>query len=301
MTDVCERFQLPDGLFVGTGLLPETQESGLLSASYPVYGEEFYHEPKDIEKLLKGDVYQTFRRIRSPYVISQGGVGQCASASPTSAMHNIRMSEGLPHVALNGNYIYTQVNGGRDNGSLLVNNFTEFKKGIPPRVLTVDGKEVVYPHTAFRRRDVSPALLQAADKARVAYQSFEAYRLPSENYNTFRIALASALANDHQVLMAWHVVNASMNLRNGYVVCGNGPGNHASLFHSAKWVGGADIVHPDLQNTWGPSKNARLYGPTGYSWGQDGFGLMTMTDSYKCARNHVFWVLPGTRIRRVTK
>ena len=108
MTDVCERFQLPDGLFVGTGLLPETQESGLLSASYPVYGEEFYHEPKDIEKLLKGDVYQTFRRIRSPYVISQGGVGQCASASPTSAMHNIRMSEGLPHVALNGNYIYTR-------------------------------------------------------------------------------------------------------------------------------------------------------------------------------------------------
>lgn len=301
MTDTCERFQLPDGTLVATGLQQDTEESTLLCSSYPVYGEEFYHEPKDIERLLSGNVYETFRRLRSPFVLSQGNVGQCAAASPTAAMHNIRQSEGLPHVALNSNYIYTQVNGGRDSGSLLVHNFEEFKKGIPPRVLTVGGKEVVYPHSAFRRRDVSAAVMQAADKARTEVQSFEAYKLPSQNYATFKIALASALANDHQVLMAWHVGNASMNLRNGYVVCGNGPGNHASLFHSAKWVGGSDIVHPDLENTWGPSKNARLYGPQGSSWGQDGFGLMTMQDAFRVANNHVFWVLPGTRIRKASR
>ena len=102
----------------------------------------------------------------------------------------------------------------------------------------------------------------------------------------------TAVALDYPVVMAWDVTERSMRLNNGYIVSGRGMGNHASLFHSAKWVGGHDGVHPDLRNSWGPTKS-RVYGPASQGWGDEGFGLMTMEQAHHCRQWHEFYVLTG--------
>lgn len=298
MSSELELFTLPDGSKISTGLLlPGIQEKNL-ALTHPVYGEEFYLENSDIEKLLKGDTYKTFRRLRSPSIINQASLGKCNASATVAAMHNRRALEGMANVVLSDCYIYMNINGGRDGGSQLVHGMEFSQKGVSPRQLEIQGEKVLFPHNVFNKRQVSTQLLAAAETAAKTFQSFEAYRLPSDNFVKFRTALASALARDHQVVMAWHVGNISMNLRAGYVQAGLGPGNHASIFHSGKWVGGNDLVHPDLQNSWGPSKNA-LYGPVSREgWGEDGFGLCTMEMAYSCARNHVFWVYTGSKINK---
>jgi hypothetical protein len=230
------------------------------------------------------------------YVAEGIGVHNCNASATTNAFHNMRQLDGLAHIPLCSNYIYMNINRGVDGGSQLIHGLEFAAKGVAPRMLNVDGKEVMFPHNVFNKRSVDIRLLQAADAAAPTFQSWEAFRLPTDSYATFRVALASALARGHQVVHAWHVGNNSMDLRNGYVVQGNGPGNHATLFHSARWVGGEDIVHPDCENSWGPSKHIH-YGTVSRSgWGEDGFGLFTMADAYKCAKNHVFWVFPGNKV-----
>lgn len=296
MTDDIFRFITPDGQEMGTGLLLPTPESIQVAATYPVYGEEFYLDKADIEKLLKGDVYKTFRRLRAPWVPNQGNLGSCASQALVTAMHNRRNLDGLPHVALSPNYVYQAVNGGSDRGSLLTDNFEMSKRGISPRRLKVNGTDAIFPNTVYNNRQVSAALMNAAKEAAKDYVSFEAYRLPVDNYETYRVAMASALATDSQVVTAWHVGNQSMNLRNGYIQVASGPGNHCTLNHTAKWVGGTDWIAPDVFGSWGPSVDP-IYGPTSGGYGEGGFGLMTLQDSYRCAKYHAYYVIPGTALR----
>lgn len=297
-----EKFRLPGGEEIGTGLLMPTFEQNAARLFYPVYGEENYLDPKDIEKALKGDVYKTFRRLRSPYVLNQANLGSCNAQATVNAFHNRRQLDGLKHVPLSPNHLYMHINGGGDNGSLLQDSLAHsVSKGISPRQLKIDGNLVTFPSNVYSKRQISTTLLREADAAATSFVSHEAFRLPIDSYGTFKIALASALARDHAVIHAWHVGNASMNLRNGYAVVGKGMGNHATLFHSAKWVGGDDLVHPDCENSWGPSKDI-LYGPvSNQGWGEDGFGLFTMQDAYAVAKYHTYWVLPGTKITKNTE
>jgi len=71
---------------------------------------------------------------------------------------------------------------------------------------------------------------------------------------------------------------------------GRGPGNHANVFHSAKWVGGSDLVHPDDRNSWGPTQSGD-YGTSRGGWGDGGYALFTMEDAYACARYHATYVV----------
>lgn len=291
-----ERFKLPDGSEVGTGLLMPTAAQQQLAMAAPVYGENFYLEPKDIEKALKGDVYKTFRRLRQPYMLNQGSNGSCNAEATVGAFHNRRLLDGLKHVALSSKHLYMNINGGRDSGSMLDDGLRyAATKGISPKELKVDGKPVVFPHNVFNKRQISSQLLREADIAATSFLSHEAFRLPVDTFANFKIALASAMAQDHQVIFAWMAGGNATNLRNGYVQQARGMGNHATLFHSGKWVGGADLVHPDCQNSWGPSANV-LYGPVNQGVWDGGFGLFTMESAYQCAKFHTFWVLPGTRV-----
>jgi len=296
MTQELETFKLEGGETVRCGLLLPTEEQKQLCLAYPEYGENFYLEKNDIRKALQNDVYKTFRRLRSPWITNQADMGACGAFAEVNAQHNRRGIQGLPHVVLSAHYLYMNINGGRDNGSALVDSLEFSKKGIAPRELDVGGKKVLFP-AAYNKNSVSASIYKAAAEQSVLYRSYEAYRLPSQDYSTFSIALASALARDHQVVFAWHVGRYSNRLKNGYVVTGNGPGNHANVFHSGKWVDGEDLVHPDGENSWGPTKNP-LYGPLGAGWGEDGFGLFTMQQAYQCARNHTFWVYTGNVITK---
>lgn len=292
-----ETFNLLDGEPVGTGLLLPTANDTEEALARPVYGDVNYLDPADIEKSLKGDKYKTFRRLRSKLIVNQGTIGKCCPSSVIGAFHNRRQLDGMSDIILADSHLYMNINGGRDGGSQLVHALTySTKNGISPVQLRVNGQPQNFPLTVFNRRQVSAALLKEADETAKTFQAFEAYRLPTSDFQTFKIAVASALARDHQIIIAVHVGRGFMNLNRGYVVQSRGFGNHAVLLHSGRWVGGEDLVHPDIQNSWGPSKNPLLGRVGGTGWGEDGFGLITMSSLWQCAKTHVFWVLPGSKV-----
>lgn len=292
-----ERFILPDGTEVGTGLQLPTADSLREQARMPMYDQNQILDSKDIEKSLKGDRYKTFRRIRQELVINQASLGSCNAAATVGAFHNRRVLDGLSGVALSVNHLYMNINGGQDQGSQLVDGLTaSATRGISPVEVRMDGKIVRFPLNVYSRRQVNAALLKVADESARTYESFEAFKVPTSSYQDFKLTIASAIARDQQVIIALHVGNAFMNLRNGYIQQGNGPGNHALLGHSGKWVGGEDLVHVDVQNTWGPTVNPLLGPVKSQGWGDGGFGLITMSSLWQCAKNHVFWVFPGNRL-----
>jgi hypothetical protein len=136
-------------------------------------------------------------------------------------------------------------------------------------------------------------VLAAADAEAARFRGWEWYRAPRD-FKSFARCLASELARRNPVVFAWHVGAGSMRLRNGYVVTGNGRGNHATYFHSAKWVGGSDLVNPDMRNSWGPSQHED-YGRPGQSWGDGGFALFTMEQAFACNEWHDTYIVTSAR------
>ena len=294
-----EVLTLLDGEQVGTGLLLPTEKDLKDALRFNVYADDQFLEASDIEKSLKNDKYKTFRRLRSKRIINQGSIGKCNASAIVAAFHNRRELDGMTDVVLADSHLYMNINGGSDRGSQLVHGM-EYStlNGVSPVLLDVNGEQQKFPLAAFNRRQVSQALLRAADTAAKTYQTFEAYRVPVTDYNTFKIAIASAIARDHQIIIALHAGRSFMSLNKGYIQQSRGPGNHALIVHSGKWVGGDDLVHADIQNSWGPCKNPLLGRVGGSGWGEDGFGLITMSSLWQCARSHVFWVFPGSKANK---
>jgi hypothetical protein len=288
-----ERFQLLDGTPVATGLLMPEEQDIAQALKAPMYDQNLILSPKDIEKSLKDDRYKSFRRLRAKLIVNQSTIGKCCPSSVIGAVHNRRMLDGMSETIMADSHLYMNINGGRDNGSQLVHAMDRMMvKGVSPVNLMVNGKEAKFPLMTFNRRQVNPALLKAADEAALTYQVFEPFRVPNTNYELFRDVIASAIARDQQIIVAVHVGRLFMSLRKGYMQQSPGYGNHAVLVHSGKWVGGDELVHPDIQNSWGPSSNP-LLGPTGgEGWGERGFALSTMERLYQCAKTHVYWVFP---------
>lgn len=287
-------FLLPDGTLARGGLLPQTAADEALVAAAPMFPEDMLLDDKDISKLLSGDVYKSWRNLRSKWVLNQGNLGSCNAAATVGAIHNRRALEGLAHVPLSVNYLYMHINGGRDSGSTLAAGIEFAKQGVAPVTIKHDGDTWKLPLTVYNTRQVDQTWLRRAREESKGFQAFEPYKLPVGNYTLFKRAVASALARDFQIVHAWHVGRNSMSLRNGRIVVGRGPGNHATLAHSAKWVGGTDLALIDIQNSWGPSANP-IYGARTSGWGEGGFGLMTMEDFYACAKNHAYWVYAGSK------
>jgi len=286
MAEELEQFQLPDGTMVATGNIVPDGEIPYLFAEFP---EARLLDDKDVEKLMKAKDYKKDRIKHGKYLINQSSIGKCNASAAAGGLHQIREQTGQKHVALADNHIYYHINDGRDIGSLLHKGMEFIKDvGCAPRVLP-SGQ---IGHLVYNKSQVNSAVRQEADKAASRFKAWEPYKVP-DDYEGFRRTIATCIARNYPIVMAWHVSNASMRLSNGYVDQGRGPGNHATLFHSGKWVGGNDIIHPDLKNSWGPTQDA-LYGPKGPSWGEAGYGLMTMQSAFQCRKFHDFYVITGS-------
>lgn len=276
-----EQFQLPDGTMVGTGnIAPEAPR--MLYAELP---ENLLLDNDEIERMLPAGFYEGERAYYRKWMINQGQIGKCNTSAAVGAEYRIREIQGYEHVALADNHLYWRINGGKDRGSMLDDGMLEVEsRGVCRRVL--DSGTV--PHNAVSERDVSDQMRTEANQDGPNYRTHEPWRIPLGA--NFARAIASCLARRYPIIMAWHVGNNSMRLQNGYAQQGRGPGNHASFFHCGKFVGGQDIVHPDLCNSWGPVAN-ELYGSKGGGWGEGGFGLMTMDGAEYCCQNHAFYAI----------
>jgi hypothetical protein len=282
-----EMYRLPEGDEVATGLLMPMAGEVMLMGDYP---QSQLLDRSDIKRALADDFYKAERRRLQKWMINQSRIGKCNPSANVAAAYQVMDNAGMPHVPLADNHLYWRVNGGHDRGSTLASTFNAMQQsGVSRRTLTVGGKPYRIPDLVFRASDLPAEVVRAADADGKNWQAIEAYKLP-KRYSDFVVSLASALARRQPVIWAWHVSDAGMRLRNGYLVQGAGPGNHANVLQSAKWVDGADIVHPDNRNSWGPTADP-IYGPGGVGWGEQGHALVTMQDAFRCAQYHDFYVL----------
>lgn len=289
-----ELLKLDGGFEVSLGLnLPDADEQ-LLMAQSPEYPESRMLEDKDIQRALSGDFYLQHRKQLAPYMINQNPLGKCNASALKGGVEQVRSNQGMPHVNLSDNDAYMQMNGGQDQGSALIRAFQVAQtRGMAPYRVQVGGMERLIPLNSYRKQDLPRELLAAADAEAARFRGWEWYRAPRD-FKSFARCLASELARRNPVVFAWHVGSNSMRLSNGYVVTGNGPGNHANVFHSAKWVGGSNLVHPDDRNSWGPSQDEE-YGKRGQSWGDGGFALFTMEQAFSCNEHHDTYIITSAR------
>lgn len=293
-----EQFEL-DGDTVGTGLLMPSPTQQLLMDAMQTYPDGLLLDDDDIQKRLVVNgkqVYLVKREQRRYRMRNQGPDGKCNGSSNTSGQEQVREGQGMPHVALSDSYLYSLINGGRNNGSALIESYQTLpESGIAPMQLEVNGKQVTLPANFYNRSQLPSDVLRVADQQAKRFRGHEFYKVPMDSFERYCRAIASAIARDQPVVFAWHVGSNSMKLVNGYVKVGRGPGNHSNLLHSAKWVGGRTLVHPDDQNSWGPCTSP-LYGVVSKTgWGDGGFGLFTMEDVYACARNHCTYVIASSK------
>jgi hypothetical protein len=285
---------LEDGWIVNLGLnLPDEQEQ-LLMASSPAYPEGRLLDDKDIQRGLPTGAYLESRKRLAPYMINQNPLGKCNASALKGAIEQIRLNQGFPYVNLSDNDAYMQMNGGRDQGSALIRAFeVAQKRGISPRRIQVEGREYAIPLNAFNQSHVPAAARAAATTEAARFRGWEWYRAPRD-FPTFARCLASELARRNPVVFAWDVSSGSSRLNNGYAVTGRGKGNHATYFHSAKWVGGKTLVHPCCKNSWGPSQDDE-YGKRGQSWGDGGYALFTMEQAFACNQWHDTYIVTSAR------
>jgi len=278
-----------DGNPVGTGCQVLDQLPGV----FEEFPEHFMLDDKDIEKQLSGDRYKADREQHAAYLINQSRIGKCNTSAAAGGLMQVRQNDGAKHVALCDNYLYYHINGGRDGGSALIDGMQFVRDhGMAPRILDVDGKPYRIGDLVVRANELPANVRAVADQEAARFKSWEPFRVPTE-FDRFKRTIASAVARRFPIVHAWHVVQSSMRLDGrGYIVTGRGRGNHATLIHSGKWVGGSDLVHPDVKNSWGPTRDA-IYGPTGTGWGDKGYGLMTMAQAFACRAYHDFYVLVG--------
>lgn len=298
MSETSEQFKLDDGVIVGTGLNMPNADEKLVMAALAEYPEGMYLDSAEIERRLvrNGEqVYLKKRKKRAKRVRNQDVLGKCNASSNASGIEQLREEQGMPDVALSDCHLYSLVNGGQDRGSGLVTTFEKVQQvGISPMQVQVGGMLKTLPNNFYNRKQVDAALIKQADIEAKRFLGFEFYKAPLK-FDDYCRAVASAVARDQAVVFAWHVGNNSMRLKNGYAVVGHGVGNHSNLIHSAKWVGGRTLIHPDDMNSWGPCVDP-LRGKTGGSgWGEGGFALFTMEDMFACAQHHCTYIITSVR------
>ncbi len=283
-----------DGMEVNLGLnLPDETELALMAES-PEYPAARMLDDASIQMGLARDFYLENRKRVAPWMINQNPLGKCNPSALKGALEQIRDNQGMPHVCLSDNDAYIQMNGGRDQGSALIRAFeVAQKRGVAPLRIQVEGAEYKIPLDAYSPSHLKKGAAVAAATEAARFRGWEWYRAPRE-FSEFARCVASELARRNPVVFAWHVGGGSMRLRSGYAVTGGGKGNHATHFHSGKWVGGKTLVHPDCRNSWGPSQSAD-YGKPGQSWGDGGFALFTMEQAFACNQWHDTYIVTGAR------
>jgi hypothetical protein len=272
-----EQFALPDGTTVGTGNLRVSGGPPKMLRAFP---DELLLEDKEIQKLLAGRKLEAQRAKRRKRMQNQGQIGSCNARMAVGMYYQVAESTGIPHRPLAPEHLYMNINGDTDGGSLL-------DRGMKRFVTHGCAGYGLVPFQSYRRRQVQN--IAAADEDALRALIHEPYAMP-EDYKSYVRAFASASARGWPIGIAWHVTGSSMRLRGQFCVVGGGAGNHASFIHDSIWVGGEDLVHGDLNNSWGPTED-QIYGPRNQGWGDGGFGLITLQDLYRTRRYHVHYVM----------
>lgn len=198
----------------------------------------------------------------SKWIRNQGGRGSCNGYAGAWALSRARVMSGLDFVALSGEFLYSLINGGRDNGSMLDDGMQAIaEKGV--------AREELVKHESYLWSQMSAEA--RSDSAR--FRAFECYNVESE------LGLASGLALGFIGVVAVHASNSWSSLSGGVSRRSLGPGNHAVVCQDVAWNGRLLF---DIANSWG------------VGWGDNGHTWNTWNDHLiEPNKHHDFYLIRG--------
>lgn len=255
-------FATIDGKRRGLGLLPP--KAGTV-CDLPVFGDTVETLDKSTLKRIAQSPTSVGRTLfDSSFIRNQGQYGSCNGFAGAAALTRARIRRGLKRRNLSGAYLYSLINGGRDNGSHLSAGMrTLAERGCATEALVAWNQ--IYPH----KYDKAQANRQAAK-----FKAFECYRVTNE------AELWTALALGWDVVVAVHVGSRFSKLRNGVAGVDSGRGNHAVSCDGLLYVNGEIVA--DAYNSWG----------TG--WGDRGRMLLRWSHFRQTIGIHSFYAIRST-------
>jgi len=251
-----------DGMYVRTGnLVPDAKPAlfSTLADRMGVLTKEQVVKQANARKAAR-------ERYGRDWIKNQGRRGSCNAYAAASATERARDTRRLPRVKLGPEFLYAQINGGRDRGSQLAAGMKAMESiGCPP-------KEFVQ-YESYLKRQQSPEAVANAGRFKI----LEPYAINSEE------ELATALALGFPCVVACHVTNAWMKLdSNGVVLATNGPGNHAICVDDVR-VNSQGEYEFDHAGSW-----STRYGDNGRGW-------TTWRRHYRTpSRYHQFYAIRST-------
>ena len=198
------------------------------------------------------------------WIKDQKSHGSCNGFAGVSAFERTRYRRGLERIPLSGASLYSLINGGQDNGSMLEDGMNALMR---TGVLTEAeaGWQDIYKDS----RGQLPT--------RARFKALECYQVDSE------AELATGLVNDFDGVVAVHVTNAFYRLSGSGVAGGStGPGNHAVCVDDVLYdtqIGGLKF---DMPNSWNTT------------YGEGGRAYLTWRNNLQsCLRYHRFYLIRG--------
>jgi len=213
---------------------------------------------RDITKLLPFEKYGT----------NQGQYSSCNGYAAAGGLTATRRLTGIDDGWVgSGSYVYSLINGNRDNGSQLEDGLIVIGKyGAPSR--TTVPYNLIY-RNQYPRNSVD---VEAAKT-----KGLQAYRCKTKQ------AWRTALAAGWMGIAAIHADSRVINYRGtGIMPLANGPGNHAVLISDMRILKGTEVYQ--MTNSWG------------ISWGDQGRTWLVWDHFAQTFNNHAFYVIPGIRV-----
>lgn len=254
----------PDGVTRYLGcLLPE-----VFPTEAPKFADAFGSEMLTLDQVRamlvgKSSMWGRRQRFAGPkYISDQHSTSACNGHSTAHILSRIRELRGEPYVMLSGADAYSQMNGGRDQGSTLADGMKVCESGIA----TID---------AVPWNQIYSWQISAAAKAeRLRFKGFRSYAVDEEE------ELATALMLGRCAVVAVHATN-SFNSEDGDGVNRgvNGPGNHSTGIQDIRLQADGTLNY-DQPNSWN----------TG--WCSSGYTWLTWARHFReSVKFHRFWVL----------
>lgn len=228
-------------------------------SEHPVWGDA------DIRRVIANSNRKPSRVVfDASWVKNQGSHGSCNGFAGASALSKARVKRGLKRLDLSGAFLYSLINGGRDNGSILSDGMEAVQTaGICPESLV--GVDQIYQH------------LQPANARTEAAKHKGLAAYPVQTKQGFRTALAAGFV----VIVAVQAGPRFQTFnKNGIAYVDSGSGNHAVHVDDILNIGGTEVY--DMQNSWGTrfGQNGRLY--------------LTWESFEQPFSNHVFYAIAST-------
>lgn len=263
-----EAFEGPDGEVRRLGCrIPET-----FPMAEQTFADAFGNEMLTLDQIrstLAGKASMWGRRERfngQNYIRNQRNYGSCNGFATAAMESRAREVRGEPYVCLSGADAYSQMNGGRDNGSALADGL---------KIIELNG---IAPETLVAWNQIYTSQISAEAKAsRARFKGMKSYAVDSEE------ELATAMILGRFGVIAVHVTNAFYQQDgNGVNMAGNGPGNHATGCQDVR-VQSDGTINFDMANSWDVT-----WLDGGYTW------LTWARQLRQTVQNHRFWVLGTT-------